>query len=107
VSFLAEHEKKLASLSIVLGALYVGAAAIFLFGVFAAASVRRPSIPLIPLSLISQSHYTETLGPYPHILLPGRRSGRYRNCIRFSANDSPLHAQGKDILAPSFSFQLN
>lgn len=38
---LAEQQKKLANLSIVLGSLYVGAAAIFLFGVFAAASVRR------------------------------------------------------------------
>ncbi|KAF8497489.1 hypothetical protein F5888DRAFT_1698412 [Russula emetica] len=37
----SQRQKKLASLSIVLGSLYIGAAAIFLFGVFAAASVRR------------------------------------------------------------------
>ena len=39
---LADKQKELASLSIVLGSLYVGAAAIFLFGTLAAASVRRP-----------------------------------------------------------------
>ena len=38
---LVVQQKKLANLSIVLGSLYIGAAAIFLFGVFAAASVRR------------------------------------------------------------------
>jgi len=36
----SNQQKKLASLSVVLGLLYVGAAAIFLFGVFAAASKR-------------------------------------------------------------------
>jgi len=36
----SQHEKKLANLSIALGSLYAGAAAIFLFGVFAAASKR-------------------------------------------------------------------
>jgi hypothetical protein len=40
-SALADQQKKLANLSIVLGSLYVGAAAIFLFGAFAAGSVRR------------------------------------------------------------------
>ena len=46
----AEQQKKLATLSIVLGSLYAGAAAMFLFGVFAAASVRRLLTVLSPLT---------------------------------------------------------
>jgi hypothetical protein len=53
---LAEQQKKLANLSLVLGSLYVGAAAIFLFGVIAAASVRRllttPSHSQIPYAIM-------------------------------------------------------
>jgi hypothetical protein len=47
---LAEHEKKLATLSIALGSLYVGAAAMFLFGVVAAGSVRHLLTTRCPLS---------------------------------------------------------
>lgn len=91
---LAEQQKKLANLSIVLGTLYVGAAAIFLFGVFAAASVRR----LLTALSHSQILYAETIGPHPHILLPVCCGGRYRNCVWFFANDSSLYTQGKDTV---------
>jgi len=50
---LVVQQKKLANLSIVLGSLYISAAAIFLFGVFAAASVRR----LLTALSHSQIHY--------------------------------------------------
>jgi hypothetical protein len=105
VSFpLADQEKRLATLSIVLGSLYVGAAAMFLFGVVAAASVRRllPALGTL-LSKFSRSR-TETLSPHPHILRPVCRGGSYHNCIWVSASDSPLYAQGKDMWRHQFSF---
>lgn len=94
---LVVQQKKLANLSIVLGSLYIGAAAIFLFGVFAAASVRR-LLTALGHSHIHYAHYAETLGPHPHILLTVCCGGRYRNCVWFSANDSSLHAQGNDTV---------
>ena len=46
---LAEHQKRLATFSIVLGSLYMGAAVIFLFGVGAAVSVRHQFLAHSPL----------------------------------------------------------
>ena len=102
---LAEHQKKLASLSIVLGSLYVGAAAIFLFGVFAAASVRRLLIALSH-SQIPYATHVETTGVHPYILLPVCRGGHHHNCVCFYANDSSLCTQGNDtvVLGLSMSF---
>ena len=103
---LADQQKKLASLSIVLGSLYVGAAAIFLFGVFAAASVRR-LLTVLNHSPIPYGHYAETIGPYPHILLPVCWGGRCHNCIWFSANDSSLYAQGEDTVLCDRQFRFD
>lgn len=98
----AEHQKRLATLSIVLGSLYIGAAVIFLFGVGAAASVRHLFMALIPLLPEFPHHCTETLGPHPHILCPVCRGDRHHNCHWFSANDSSLYAQGKDMWCHQF-----
>ena len=97
---LAEHQKKLANLSIVLGSLYVGAAAIFLFGVFAAASVRRLLTALIYVSQIPYATRVETIGLHPHILLPVCRGGHHHNCVWFSTDDCSLYTQGNDTVSP-------
>jgi hypothetical protein len=93
----AEQEKKLATLSIVLGSLYVGAAAMFLFGVVAAGSVCHLFTTYCPLLSMFSHHYTETFSPHPYIRHSVCRGERYHNCIWFSANDSPLYAQGKVV----------
>jgi hypothetical protein len=94
---LAEQQKKLATLSIVLGSLYVIAATMFLFGVVAAATVRHLLTTHCPLLSKSSLHCTETFGPDPHIRHPVCHGDRYHNCIWFSANDNSLYAQGKDM----------